>query len=241
MRYVENSLAIAIPAYDEIENLNFLIPEIFSEIKNIKNQKTEIIVIVKYDEFEGIVDSIRKLGATVIRRHPSNTFGDAIRSGIQYCENSYEFMIFMDADGSHSPATIKKLWTKINEVNADVVIASRYTVGGSSANSFLAILMSRILNRIYGIVLGLKVRDVSTNFKIYRVERIRGIRLQCNNYDIVEELLLKASRKSMSFQAHEIPDHFNERRYGESKRKLSLFIISYIFTLFRLRFSFRKL
>ena len=241
VQFLKNSLAIAIPAYDEFENLSFLIPEIISAVGNIATQKTEIIIIVKFDESDFVISSISNLGATVIRRHPSNTFGDAIRTGLLYCENKFEFLIFMDADGSHSPTTITKLWKKINEANADVVVASRYTDGGSSANSFAEIQMSKLLNRIYGIVLGIKVRDVSTNFKIYRVETIRGIKLQCSNYDIVEELLLKVSRKKKSFQAFEIPDHFSERRFGESKRKLTLFIISYVFTLFRLRFTFRKM
>jgi dolichol-phosphate mannosyltransferase len=142
----------------------------------------------------------------------------------------------MDADGSHNPKTIPKLLTKIEESRASVVVASRYVDGGGTANSLILRIMSRVLNKVYAIVLGINAQDISNNYKIYRAEALRNIRLKCSNFDIVEEILLEIKKKHGSyFVIEEIPDYFQERVSGKSKRNLFLFMISYGLTLVRLR------
>jgi dolichol-phosphate mannosyltransferase len=142
----------------------------------------------------------------------------------------------MDADGSHEPTSIIRLVNEAKQSGADIVIASRYISGGKTENSMVLKLMSKILNKIFSLILGIGCKDVSTNFKIYRSDLIRDIELSCKNFDVVEELLLKAKIKSgANFSFVEIPDHFQQRKFGETKRKLSVFIMSYIVTLVKLR------
>ena len=144
----------------------------------------------------------------------------------------------MDADGSHSPSTIPRLLNAIIDDNSDVVIASRYVLGGSSANTKVLQAMSRLLNITYSLVLGIDAKDISTNYKIYRGALIQGVELRCNNFDIVEELLLELKRKTGNkLRIQEVPDYFAIRMFGHSKRNLLRFIFSYTFTLFRLRFG----
>jgi dolichol-phosphate mannosyltransferase len=95
--------------------------------------------------------------------------------------------------------------------------------------------MSRFLNLGYSLVLGLKIQDVSTNFKLYRSSALLVEELQCENFDIVEEILARALRAKKGLKVVEVPDHFFERKAGESKRKLGPFIASYLLTLYRLR------
>ena len=84
--------------------------------------------------------------------------------------------------------------------------------GGGSANSLVLRMMSKILNRVYSIVLGINANDVSNNYKIYRAEALRTIKLNCSNFDIVEEILLEIREKYGSdFVIEEIPDYFQER------------------------------
>jgi dolichol-phosphate mannosyltransferase len=232
-----NSLTVVIPAFDEEANLRWLIPEVLKELRNLRSVESKILVVMRADESDSSLSGVRSLGASAIRRVGDNSFGSAIKTGIASSLNSTTHILFMDADGSHSPNTILKLWVTAIDTNADVVIASRYTEGGSTSNSFLQIQMSRILNLIYALVLGINVKDVSTNFKIYKTSIFLGIVLKCKNYDIVEEMLLKTSRRNGPLKIIEIPDHFEKRKFGESKRKLTLFIASYILTLFKLRFS----
>lgn len=230
------SLTVAIPAYEENENLEVLIPQVLLELKKLPLTAFQILVVMRLNEAIESLAKIESLGVRAIRRVGDDSFGSAIKTGIQVSGRSTSHLLFMDADGSHAPHSIPKLWRASLDYSADVVIASRYVKGGSTANSWLEIQMSRMLNAIYSIVLGIGAKDISTNFKVYRTELLENLDLRCNNYDIVEELLLKIKRKKRTLLIVEIPDHFQQRQFGKSKRKLSVFIASYVITLFRLRF-----
>ena len=235
-------LEICIPAYDELDNLKYLIPRITAELSNISNLKSKIKIFVRSDEEDVICKEIEKMSATVIKRSPENNFGSAISSAIRHIDTSSDFIIFMDADGSHQPSNISALLSSALDTGSDVVVASRYVAGGKTDNSVPLILMSRLLNFVFQFTMGIKCKDVSTNFKLYKAEILRGIALSSKNYDVVEELLLKAKINSGGdFKITEIPDHFQQRKFGKSKRKLSIFILSYIVTILRLRMvSFRE-
>jgi dolichol-phosphate mannosyltransferase len=236
----ELSLTVVIPAYEENENLEVLIPLVLLELNKLSLTSYQVLVVMRLGEEQDSLKTIESLGANAIKRVGDDSFGSAIKTGIQVSGKSSSHLLFMDADGSHSPHSIPKLWNASLEHSADIVIASRYVKGGSTANNWLEIQMSRILNAIYSIVLGIGAKDISTNFKIYRTELLENLDLKCSNYDIVEELLLKIKRKKRNLVIIEIPDHFEQRLFGESKRKLSVFIASYIITLFRLRFMRRS-
>ncbi len=96
--------------------------------------------------------------------------------------------------------------------------------------------MSRLLNVVYALVLGIQCRDISTNFKLYYREDIFGLPLRCRNFDVIEEILVHISAKyGSSLVITEVPDHFHDRKYGVTKRRLGPFTLSYILTLIRLR------
>ncbi len=228
------SISIVIPAFNEIENLRILIPEIWNQTNRFKD--IEILIVLPTTAGIGEKEEILDLGAIPITRTPGDTFGDAIRSGIKNVRIISSYVLFMDADGSHSPRTIPRLVDEITKNDSDIVIASRYIDGGSTDNSLVLRAMSKILNYTFALVLGLKIKDISTNFKIYKRELLFDSKLVCKNYDIVEEMLLEAKKIKPNLKVIEIPDHFHERVYGESKRKLSVFIATYLATLIRLRF-----
>jgi dolichol-phosphate mannosyltransferase len=228
------SISIVIPAFNEIENLRILIPEIRNQTNRFKD--VEILIVLPTTASIGEKEEILELGAIPITRTPGDTFGDAIRSGIKNVRIISSYVLFMDADGSHSPRTIPRLVEEITKNDTDIVIASRYIDGGSTDNSLVLRAMSKILNYTFALVLGLKIKDISTNFKIYKRELLLDSNLVCKNYDIVEEILLEAKKIKPNLKVLEIPDHFHERVYGESKRKLSVFIATYLATLIRLRF-----
>ena len=227
-----------IPALDEILNLRQLLPKVFRELEQFNDYASKILVIVGVESSESEINEIMALGCVPIIRGPSNTFGDAIRSGFAEAKAyNPEFILIMDADGSHNPRTIPRLIRAIDGGGFDVVIASRYAVGGGSHNTTLLKFMSKVLNFTYSKVLGINAKDVSTNYKIYRGVLLADLHLSCQNFDIVEEILLEVKRiRGGKLEIKEIPDHFEKRIFGESKRNLALFILSYITTLLRLRF-----
>ena len=224
-------VSVLIPAYLEEENLRVLLPRIVKSLLEM-GVTYEVLVIdtmTPMDQTGLICDEVK---VRYINRKNGNNYGDAIRTGIATCTGKY--VIFMDADGSHSPEFIKNLYA--NRVGFDVVIASRYVAGGGSDNTKTLQLMSWAVNFIYSWLFQLKCKDVSNSFKLYDGDLLRSISLKCDNFDIVEEILIKLKRKKKDLKIVELPYMFKERMFGHTKRNLLSFVFSYIFTLIRLKF-----
>jgi len=225
-------LSIVMPCYLEEENLRLLLPRLKKEAMAL-GDPFEILIIDTMQEMDNTRQACESNGVTYIHRSGGNNYGDAVRTGIQRARGKYT--LFMDADGSHSPEFIKNLYTHKEEY--DVVIASRYTEGGSTDNSWILILMSHITNISYSLILNLHYKDISNSFKLYKTEYLKELTLKCKNFDIVEEILYKIKTKHKDVAVLEIPYSFKQRMFGHTKRNLLLFILTYIVTIFRLRFD----
>lgn len=96
--------------------------------------------------------------------------------------------------------------------------------------------MSHILNGVFRICIGVTARDISTDYRMYNTVQLKKIKLSCENYDVLQEVLLKLklSKKNRELRIGEVPISFQKRMYGESKRQLLKFIISYGKTLVKL-------
>jgi dolichol-phosphate mannosyltransferase len=226
-------LSIVMPCFLEEENLRLLLPRLVHELKKI-GDPFEILIIDTVQPMDNTKDVCELNNATHIPRESGNNYGDAIRTGIKYARG--EYTIFMDADGSHSPEFIQNLYTYKNEY--DVVMASRYIDGGSTDNDRILIMMSYITNVTYSVVLNLPFRDISNSFKLYKTSYLKELKLRCKNFDIVEEILFKIKKYNRRIKVLEIPYSFKERMFGHTKRNLFFFILTYIFTIIRLRFDF---
>jgi dolichol-phosphate mannosyltransferase len=225
-------LNIIIPAFLEEENLRLLLPRLKDTL-----EKTylvcEVLIIDTISPLDNTKSVCEEFGAIYISRKENNSYGSAIREGIRNSKG--EFIIFMDSDGSHSPEFITKMLEYKDEF--DVVIASRYVEGGFTENGKILTFMSRVLNYSYSIILNLKCKDVSNSFKLYRSNLVKGQSYSCDNFDIVEEILFKVAKNQKNLKIKEIPYTFKSRIFGKTKRNLLLFIITYIFTILKLRFS----
>lgn len=228
----KNDLNIIIPAYLEEENLRILLPRIKAVADDLK-VKYEIVIVDTMTEMDNTHKVCDELQVKYINRENGNKYGDAIRTAIQHSNATH--ILFMDADGSHSPEFIKNLYSQ-KEGN-DIVIASRFIDGGGSDNKKVLIFMSWTVNFIYSFLFNLKCKDVSNSFKLYNGDLLRSITLKCDNFDIIEEILIKLKRKNKNLKLKEIPYMFKERMFGQTKRNLIAFVFSYFFTLIKLKFS----
>lgn len=225
-------LSVIIPAYSEEENVRVLIPRLKEVLKSL-NFAHEILVIDTKQALDNTKDVCVKNEVLYFNREGSNSYGDAIRTGIKKAKGKH--ILFMDGDGSHAPEFIPNLARHKDDY--DVVIASRYINGGNTDNPVALILMSRIVNIIYSLVLRLNCKDVSNSFKLYKSQLLKAIILKSQNFDIVEEILYKISKITPGLLIKEVPFNFKKRMFGNTKRNLVVFMISYIFTLFKLRFQ----
>jgi len=233
----EESLSIVVAAYREGESLALLLPNLTHSARALV-PKFEVLVV---DTVEPMDDTQAVCAANqvrLIRRQPTNDYGDAIRTGIAASRG--DFVLIMDADGSHNPEFIRELWQQRRR--AEVVIASRYTVGGRTDNPRLLVGMSRLLNQLFRLVARFPVLDVSNSFRLYRGEPLRKLQLTFRHFDILEEILAKLLwRQPDPAQVLEIPYHFERRLAGDSKRNLLVFGLHFLAAGFRLLRMRRRL
>lgn len=224
-------LSVILPSYREEENLRILLPRLLETLQSL-NVSYEIIVVDTQEPMDHSNEVCVQYGIRYVSRRGGNRYGDAIRTGI--AETRGEYVLFMDADGSHTPEFIPKMFDFAGQ--CDVVIASRYIDKGQTENNFMLVVMSRVLNVTYSLVLNLPCKDVSNSFKMYQAIHMKRLNLSCNNFDIVEEILYKIHRYNPQITIKEIPFTFKKRMFGETKRNLLVFMLTYIFTMIKLRF-----
>ena len=225
-----HSITVALLAYKEAENLKILLPKIKKNLDSLAVDY-EIEVIDTAEPLDNTAAVCKEFGATY-RNQEYPGFGGALKTAIKYANN--ELFLILDSDGSHNPDYIPSMYQKYVLENCDLVIGSRYVSGGKTYDSKSSVIMSRLLNFAFRLFLGIKAKDISTDFRLYDTEQLKQITLENVNYDILQEIILKLKLNKRDLKIGEVPIAFEKRIYGESKRKLIPFIISYIKSLFRL-------
>lgn len=218
-------LSILIPALNEAENLRALLPELQRHLDTL-GVKREIL-IVDGGSRDGTVECARSYGARVVEQKEPG-YGRALREGFAHAKGRY--VVTMDADFSHRPVFIEDFWRHREE--ADLLIASRYVPGGSSKTGLFRKALSIILNRVYTRLLDLPFEDISSGFRMYRRAILQGINLEARDFDVLEEVLIKAY--GLGFKIKELPFQYLPRDRGRSHVKLFKFAWSYLKTLFRM-------
>ena len=227
-------VSVVLPAWREEENLRLLLPRVRAALERY-GRPWEVLVVDAPEPLDATPEICRAEGVRHVARRPTGSYGDAFRTGLAEARGTY--VACMDADGSHAPELLPALLARAEA--ADLVIGSRYAAGGHTENPWILRLMSRIVNLCYTVVLGLPVKDVSNSLKLYRGDLLRELRLRCDNFDVIEEILFKVHRLHPEVRIAEVPVAFRKRMFGETKRNLLAFMASYLVTLVRLRLSVR--
>jgi len=221
-------LSVILPAYEEAENLIWFLPQL-REILQKMGVSHEILVIDTSSPKDETPQVCRQNGVDYHARAGGDLYSHAVKTGIEKTKGRW--VVIMDCDGSHDPTVIPRLWAE--KERADLIIASRYVEGGHTENPAILIGLSLVVNTVFRTVLGLRCRDVSNSFRLYSGAALRSLQLECANFDIVEEILIKLSMGKSGFAIREIPFTFGRRRAGHTKRDLFAFALSYLATLVR--------
>ena len=115
-------------------------------------------------------------------------YGHALREVFEQARGAY--IITVDPDFSGPLTVIDDLWAQRNA--ADVIVASRYVAGGAVAMPGLRTAGSRLLNAVFRRGLSLGVQDGSSAMRLYRADVVRALRLEAEDYDILQEVLVRA-------------------------------------------------
>jgi len=212
----ERSLII-IPTYNELDNVQKLIPDVLSRYKNVD------VLVVDDNSPDGTGDYVEKLGHSMegvklLRRPEKMGLGTAYIDGFKYAlKENYSYVFEMDADFSHDPKEIKNFLKAIRE--KDLILGSRYISGVNVVNWPMSrLLLSYFANIYTRIITGLPVRDATGGYKCFRKEVLAAINfnnIKSNGYAFQIEMTFKAWKKG--FRIGEIPITFVDRVKGKSK------------------------
>jgi dolichol-phosphate mannosyltransferase len=209
-----------VPTYNEIENIERLVAELLEQ----KSPYADIDILVVDDaSADGTGDAVRRMGEANPRVHLLSRsgklgLGTAYIAGFRYAlERGYDFAGTMDADFSHPPSCIPAFLEAIRK--ADVVIGSRYIPGGGVSNwGIHRHILSGTANFLARLVGGLKPRDCTTGYRLYRAELLRKLdldRITSNGYSCLMELVFVCQKAGARIV--ESPIQFVDRRAGQSK------------------------
>ena len=219
-------ISIVIPALNERENLELLLP-LLSEVINTLHLKSEII-IADGGSVDGTAELAQRQGAqVVIQTEPG--YGGALLAGFASARAPY--VVTMDADLSHPPVFLRDFWEQ--RTAAQMLIASRYVPGGKADMGFSRRALSAILNKTYARVLDLPLADLSSGYRMYHRDLLAKLELQARDFDVLEEILVKVHL--LGGKIKEVPFHYQARNSGKSHAKLFKFGWAYLRTLARMR------
>jgi SAM-dependent methyltransferase len=143
-------------------------------------------------------------------------FGHALRAGLQQARGTW--IITVDPDFAGPMTFIGDLWARRHD--AEVIVASRYVEGSAAEMPVLRAAGSRVLNAVFRRMLSLGVNDGSSAMRLYRADVVKSLALQAEDYDILQEVLVRAY--AAGWRVLEIPLRYAPNPAVESKTHASL-------------------
>jgi dolichol-phosphate mannosyltransferase len=229
---------VVIAAYNERENIETLTRRIHDVVTRIADSTWTQLFVVEgedgtRDVLEGLADELG--GISLLYQAKPRGIGDAFRRGFAAVPADTDVVVTMDADLNHQPEEIPRLLEAWERRKLDILIGSRFVRGGvAEGTPYWKLAMSGTLNVVMRIVFGLRVRDKTSGFRVYRGEVLRRIRFRNDDFAFLPEILIRARASGLSMG--EEPIHFIFRRQGVSKMRFWQTVSSYV-RLFRLRFE----
>lgn len=217
---------VIIPTYNEIENISNIIDAVISQpekfdvliIDDGSPDGTASVVREKMKQYDGRVFLEERKGKLGL--------GTAYIHGFKWAKrHGYEYVIEMDADFSHNPNDLPKLYKACKEEGADLSIGSRYISGVNVVNWPMGrVLMSYYASAYVRIVTGMNVRDTTAGFVCYKrrvLDTLDLDKIEFKGYAFQIEMKFKAYKHG--FKIKEVPIIFVNRELGTSKMNSSIF------------------
>lgn len=166
-------IAVIIPAFNESENL----PKLLLELQNFKSEIANIHPIVVNDcSKDNTVDICKTFNTDVIDLPVNLGIGGAVQTGMIYAYNQgFEYGLQLDGDGQHPPKEIEKLAKAMMKFEADIIIGSRFIDFEGFKSSNLRRLGINYLKLIINLLIGLKITDSTSGFRLYNKRALLAI------------------------------------------------------------------
>jgi dolichol-phosphate mannosyltransferase len=223
---VESTLII-IPTFNEKENISAIIQKVLLTYSHVN------ILVVDDGSPDGTAQIVQGLQREefpkrlhLIQRQGKLGLGTAYITGFKYAlDRAYKYVIEMDADFSHNPIDLPKLYNACADRGADVSLGSRYKNGVNVVNwPMHRVLMSFFASKYVRFITGLPLNDATAGFVCYKRSVLESLNLDAIKfvgYAFQVEMKFKAWKKG--FNIEEVPIIFTDRTAGESKMSIKIF------------------
>jgi dolichol-phosphate mannosyltransferase len=246
-------ITVVIPTYNEADNL----PSISEALLRLEWPHLQLLIVDDNspDGTGAVADKLAALynaglaagersRLVVMHRTGKGGLGTAYVAGMtRAIADGADYIVQMDADFSHSPRYLPQMLGTLLATGADVVIGSRYVPGGSLDEGWEwnRRLLSWWANLYSRAILGLRIRDMTAGFKMWRRSALEVIGLQdvrSNGYSFQVEMAYLCEK--LGFRLVEIPIHFEDRRIGQSKLDIPVKLES-AWRTWQIRWQYRHL
>jgi dolichol-phosphate mannosyltransferase len=216
---------VIIPTYREKENIEAM-------VENISCLPVLFdILIIDDNSPDGTASIVKSLQITyknlhLIERPEKLGLGTAYMTGFEWAlEKGYDYIFEMDADFSHDPHDLIKLYKACNDGGADLAIGSRYISGVNVVDWPLSrVLMSYFASIYVRVITGMNIMDTTAGFKCYKREVLQNIRsyhIKSKGYCF--QIEMKFTTWKMGYKIIEVPIIFTDRKLGTSKMTGGIF------------------
>lgn len=217
---------IIIPTYNERENIENIIRTVFNL------EKVFHILVIEDGSPDGTAAIVKGLQTEfperlfMIERTGKLGLGTAYIAGFKWAlQHHYDYIFEMDADFSHNPNDLPRLYKACAEEGSDVAIGSRYVSGVNVVNWPMGrVLMSYFASKYVRIITGMPVQDTTAGFKCYRRQVLETINLDGIRFKgYAFQIEMKFTAYKCGFKIIEVPVIFINRELGTSKMNSSIF------------------
>jgi dolichol-phosphate mannosyltransferase len=225
---LSNALVI-IPTYNEKENIQAIVDEVLSLPKDFH------LLIVDDNSPDGTADIVKGLQAKynaletrlhLLQRAGKLGLGTAYIEGFKFgLKKGYHYLLEMDADFSHNPKDLTRLYLACEEEGHDLAVGSRYSKGVNVVNWPMSrVLMSYFASKYVRFITGLPIHDTTAGFVCYRrtvLETIELANIKFIGYAF--QIEMKFLTWKYGFKITEVPIIFTDRTLGQSKMSAGIF------------------
>ncbi len=211
---------VIIPTYNERENVEAIVKAIFQLRQDFH------VLVIDDGSPDGTADIVKSLQASfpnelfLQERRGKLGLGTAYIHGFKWAvERGYGYIFEMDADFSHSPSDLPRLYNACRNDGADLAIGSRYVRGGGLKNwPRNRIALSKGASAYTRMILWMPISDPTAGFMCYKKEVLETINLEEIHFvGYAFQIEMKFAAWKLGFRLKEVPIQFEDRKYGESK------------------------
>jgi len=208
-------LTVLIPALNQAGHLDRLLPALRREIHSLEIDHE--LMVMDGGSTDGTQEVVGRHDALLVRQTMPG-YGAGLRSGLDQAAG--EYVLTLDADGSHDPSFLEAIWPARSE--AEVVIASRYVDGGGADMPRTRRALSRVLNGVLRRGLSLPYSDLSSGYRLYQRQAVAALPLRATGFDILQEILIRMVAEG--YRIFEVPFHY--RAQETSRAWMARFALS---------------